>query len=198
MALPISKPDASLQSMPIEIMTIIIGATNLKHEFILSTDHICSLRSSCRALYLTTFDAFARRFFSTRRHMLSRTSLQCLFDIAQCPQLSTYVKEVVIGPGRINTELDTIMERPRRPMNAANGGQQQWWERRGEAGWQDVLDEQTRFEDSGELEEMLGEAFRMLGSLKNVHIDAYAADMHNDYACWTKTWGVKSILGQIG
>jgi hypothetical protein len=52
-----------------------------------------------------SFEKFAQRCFSTRKHMLDRRSLETLLEIAQHPVFSNYVHEVAIGPERINIDF---------------------------------------------------------------------------------------------
>jgi hypothetical protein len=65
-------------------------------DFILNAYNVSALRLASRTLESTTLDAFTRRFFTVRKHMLSKASITCISQIASCPKFSSVVHEVAI------------------------------------------------------------------------------------------------------
>lgn len=90
-----SKP--GLEALPVELMKLVTQSTDAKGKPILSGCDLCNLRSTSRRIQQTTFDDWVKRRFTTRKHMLSRASLQCLLSISTNPVLRSFVQEVAIG-----------------------------------------------------------------------------------------------------
>lgn len=95
-------PVPELESLPIELIEMILNSTRADGEPILSESDICSLCIMNRMLQAASFDTFAKRLFTMRKHMLDQRSLATLSDIAMHPVFSVYVCEVAISPERIN------------------------------------------------------------------------------------------------
>jgi hypothetical protein len=79
-------------------MTQVVDDEYAEGYYTIGRDALSDLRAVSRRIQQTTLDDFAQRYFTTRKHMLSRHSLQCLLDIANNPGLGPYVREVAIGP----------------------------------------------------------------------------------------------------
>lgn len=126
MAAPKTGPRPTLEELPTEIMTMILESSELHYNVeyniiegnfatetskpILEATDIFSLRLASRQLEYKSLDAFGKRFFAVRNHMLSRRSVQCLREISASPKLSRYVKEVVIAPLRISPDMARYKE----------------------------------------------------------------------------------------
>jgi hypothetical protein len=79
-------------------MTQVVDDEYAEGYYTIGRDALSDLRALSRRTQQTTLDDFAQRYFTTRKHMLSHHSLQCLLDIANNPGLGPYVREVAIGP----------------------------------------------------------------------------------------------------
>jgi hypothetical protein len=193
MDLILQKPDATLEGLSVEIMSLIIEEVGpavidstskllcesvfSQDDFVLDAYDVSTLRlASCR-LESTTLDAFTRRFFTTRQHMLSKASVLFLFRIALSPKFSFAVQEVAIGPERVNSRLKMWMSAVRRQY-ADN------WKCEAQDDWQALVGEQRMFDESEEADTMLKNAFKGFKNLKHVHIDAYT--QKNVYTDWNK------------
>lgn len=62
---------------------MVVTAIGAKDKHILDAEDVSNLRLASRCMQAITFDAFAQRFFITRKHMMSRASLECLAAIAK-------------------------------------------------------------------------------------------------------------------
>jgi hypothetical protein len=195
--------------MPVEIMNIIIEAMvpvpavidsdsasdcssdndKANDDFILNAYDVSALRLARRTLESTTLDAFTRRFFTVRKHMLSKASLTCLSQIASSCEFSSYVTEVAIGPERINSGLKMFLSGVSR-ASADN------WKREAQGDWQKLVDKQRAFDGSDEAYTMLKTAFKSYKNLKHVCIDAYEEnDADSD---WSKASGANSTMRKAG
>lgn len=96
------KPTPKLEALPVEIIEVILNSTRWDGLPILNKSDLCSLRSTNRQLQIVSFETFATRLFTTRKHMVERRSLDMLLELAEHSVFSDYVREVVIGPERIN------------------------------------------------------------------------------------------------
>jgi hypothetical protein len=75
---------ASILHLPPEITGYVVEYLSLK-------DLLC-LRQTCHTLNNTTFNVFSEDYFSMRRVMLDRRSLETLANIAEHPTLGPSVK----------------------------------------------------------------------------------------------------------
>jgi hypothetical protein len=205
----LQKPAATLEDMPVEIMNLIIEAMvpvpavidsasdcssdddKAHDDFILNAHDVSALRLASRTLESTTLDAFTRRFFTVRKHMLSKASITCLSQIASCPKFSSVVHEVAIGPERINSGLTMFMGVVREEYTKN-------WKREAQGNWQALVDEQHAFDASGQANSMLGNALKGFTNLKHVRIDTYPDNKGDNGADWSKAWGAKSMMRQAG
>jgi hypothetical protein len=198
-----------MESLPAELMSMVVQATGANNEPILSGEDVVNLRLTSRHYNYHTLNVWAKRFFTTRKHMLSRRSLQCLLDNANDPILSRYVREVAIGPGRINLKLISHLD-PAHPdlINA--------WKRDYKSAWKKLVREHDALEASDAMESMLQEALIKFDNLQHIRVHSYpfswkykvsGEDCENgetdcyveeEAGAWTQTWGKKSILRQIG
>jgi hypothetical protein len=103
---------ATLKDLPVELMDMIMKIKEAKDAALLDVNDISSLRQSGRQINALTLRTFARRFFTTRKHMLSRASLECLVGIAHSPALSQYIQTVAIGPERCTSRTHVPSNRP--------------------------------------------------------------------------------------
>jgi hypothetical protein len=162
----LQKPAAMLEHMPVEIMNMIIEAMvpvpavidsasdcssdddKAHDDFILNAHDVSALRLASRTLESTTLDAFTRRFFTVRKHILSKASITCLSQIASSCKFSSYVTEVAIGPERINSGLTMF-------LSGVSKSSTDNWKREAQDNWQKLVDEQRAFDASGNAYTML-------------------------------------------
>jgi hypothetical protein len=207
----LQKPAATLEGMPVEIMNMIIEAMvpvpavidsdsasdcssdhdKAHDDFILNAYDVSALRLASRTPESTTLDAFTRRFFTVRKHMLSKASITCLSQIASCPKFSSVVYEVAIGPERINSGLMMFMGVVREEYTKN-------WKREAQGDWQALVDEQRAFDASGQAHSMLKNALKGFANLAHVRIDTYPDNKGDDDADWSKAWGAKSMMRKAG
>lgn len=177
-----------IESLPQELLDMIIKATDSKNEPVLNAEEFSNLRISSKTLEINVHDEFAKRFFTKRKHMLSRASLQCLLDISASPKFSSNVEEVNIGPERINSGL---------LMSLAAADKERFQRKRDRlAAWREFVEEQKTFDNSGQEQRMLEKSLHGFRNLKHVHIDSYPDD--TDQVAWSRAWGAKSILRRLG
>lgn len=91
-----------MQGMPGEIISM-DGSLDNKTEVANSTPilDVSDVKNLClytRRSKQTAFDVYAQRYFTVRKYVLSRASLEALLSIAQDPEWSPYVRELSIGP----------------------------------------------------------------------------------------------------
>jgi hypothetical protein len=186
--------EASLEAMPVELMSMIVKATGGDSKPILSAADVSSLRLASRRTYDTSFDAFGQRFMTTRKYMLSRSSLGSLAATAADPNLGSMVREAAIGPERINTYLDYFM---RHHGFREEGRQKNFeaWEKKCGAAWRALVAEQATFEAGGEIIESLTNSFKALTNLRKVRLDGFPETPTVD--AWTGACGTKSVLRQL-
>jgi len=175
---------------------MVVQATGANNKLILSSEDIGNFRLTSRHYNHHALDAWARRFFTTRKHMLSRRSVQCLIDIARDPILSHHVREVAICSERINPKLMLSFDKLPRDR---------WgeWKRHYSRKWRELLQGQDAFEASGDMTPMLKDALNGFDSLQHICVHSNSSDWRNiddsgDGAPWIQTWGTRSILRQIG
>jgi hypothetical protein len=110
-----------LEGLPVEIMNTIVQVvgpaindsipqtpsefSSPQDDFILNAYDISALRLASHHLESTTLNTFTCRFFTTRKHMLSKVSVTCLYRIALSPKFNFAVQEIDIGLERINSGL---------------------------------------------------------------------------------------------
>jgi len=161
-------------------------------EHIIESDDLFSLRLTSNRIRQTTWYGFVLRYFTTRKHMLSRHSLQALLDISNHSVLRHCVRKVVIGPERVNSNFYVNFEYPRDLYDS-------WREIEGP--YHDLVDEQEEFDATKEPTCMLRTIFKNLKNLNDICIetaeeeDAVLRDEHFD---WTHSWGSDSILRKSG
>jgi len=189
---PGRKSQASLEGMPGELMAMIVEASGVDNEFILDVKDASNLRQASRRIHATSFDAFAQRFFTTRKHVLSPKSLRCLEHIAQDAALSPYVRELAIGPECLHPGfiIRKILERPLR-----NG---KWGKKfnKFEPAWRALVEQQAGFEVSNADIASLKKSLQGLHKLQKVRIDAHP-DLEDEKA-WCAAYGRDSILDLLG
>ena len=96
---------SGLEDLPTEVVNMILDSTKDDGTPTLCGSDLCNLRLANRQLQVISFECFAKRCFGTRKHMLDFRSLTTLNEIAQHPIFSDYVREVAIGPERINEDF---------------------------------------------------------------------------------------------
>ncbi|KAI4664102.1 uncharacterized protein J4E79_003603 [Alternaria viburni] len=192
-----TSPKPGLEALPVELMTLVTQSTDAKGKAILSGDDLCNLRSTSRRIKETSYDGWTKRCFSTRKHMLSRASLQCLLSISTDPVFRNYVEEVAIGPEHVNGYMAFW-----KLKNCRSRDQEEDWPRTYGPKHEKLVKEQEEFDASDEAVEMLKSALRGFPNLKHVRIDSYPKDSYpkkdDDAAAWTEAWGSKRILREMG
>ncbi|KAK3297249.1 uncharacterized protein B0H64DRAFT_319374 [Chaetomium fimeti] len=83
---------SGLVQIPLEVLTRIT-------HFISTTD-LGNVRLSCKALEQGLFHFFSHEFFRKKQFMVLSDSLQALIDISKHPNLSPFLKHVIIGTDR--------------------------------------------------------------------------------------------------
>lgn len=176
------------ESLPKELLDMIITATDSKNEPVLNAEELSNLQISSKTLEVNVYDEFAKRFFTKRKHTLSRASLQCLLDISASPKFSSNIEEVNIGPERINSGLLMFLIT----------GEKERFVRKCDrlAAWRKIVKEQKTFGKSGQEQRMLEKSLHEFRNLKHVHIDSYPDK--TDHVAWSRAWDVKSILRRLG
>jgi hypothetical protein len=161
-----SKQPASIEDLPGELMNQIVDDGDAGGYYTINLEDLISLHSISHRVQQTTLDEFAQRYFTTRKYMLSRHSLQCLLDIANHPRLSSYVREVAIGPERINSDLKTFLGtwNPADPVD--------WLERFSPKYVQHVQEQKQLNANNGAVT-MLGTAFKAFENLQHIRIDCF-------------------------
>ncbi|KAI4646590.1 hypothetical protein J4E93_004811 [Alternaria ventricosa] len=164
---------------------------------ILSGDDLCNLRSASRRIKETTYDNWTKRCFATRKHMLSRASLQCLLSISTDPVFRNYVEDVAIGPEHVNGYMAIW-----KLLNCNSEERAEDWPRTYGPKHEKLVKEQEEFDASDEAVEMLKSALRGFPNLKHVRIDSYPVSSYpkksDDAAAWTEAWGSKRVLREMG
>jgi hypothetical protein len=105
-------------------MVLVVSITDAKGKPILSAEDVCNLRLTSRRIQKTTFEGWAKRCFTKRKHMVSRASLQCLLSISANPVLRKYVHEVAIGPERVNEMAGCFLS----PLCRDEEDKEDWYE----------------------------------------------------------------------
>ncbi|KAF2244890.1 hypothetical protein BU26DRAFT_522620 [Trematosphaeria pertusa] len=193
------KPTPTLEGMPVEVMSLILTSVKYKadnedDEYVLGNGDLCNIRLVSRRVCQTSEDAFAQRFFISRKHMLSRTSLQALVDISRHPVFSNYVREVAIGPERVNAPVIAIFETF---LTAFMGEvETEAWKAKFGPRQEKLILEQEEFDTSGQALDLLKVALEGFEHLTNIRLDSYPRS--NNDGEWTRAWGAKTILEQLG
>jgi len=187
-----TSSNPGLEALPVELMTLVTQSTDAKGKTILSGDDLCNLRSTSRRIQQTTYADWTKRCFGTRKHMLSRASLQCLLSISTDPVLRNYVEEVAIGPEHVNGYMAFW-----KLKNCTSKDQAEDWPRTYGPKHEKLVKEQEEFDASDEAVEMLKSALRGFPSLKHVRIGSYPKK-NDDAAAWTEAWGSKRVLREMG
>ena len=103
------RPAPTLEGLPPEVMYIVLNAYKDdeygRRIHRLEKSDLCNLRLVSRRVHDTTLHGFGKRIFASRKHMLSRYSLYGLRDISRHETFRDYVREVVIGPERVNQDF---------------------------------------------------------------------------------------------
>ncbi|KAF2659550.1 hypothetical protein K491DRAFT_675529 [Lophiostoma macrostomum CBS 122681] len=194
-----SKPSPTLEGMPQEIMTMIMNSAEKstapsdvdKHEapYVLSAQDACNMRLASRRLEQTTLDSFSRRFFTCRKYMISRHSLDALWNIKFHHVFGDYIREIAIGVEGVNPDFAFWLSQD--PKEKA------MWIAKFGATHKKMLDEQKTFEASNDAVDMLSRIFKSLRGLKHVRIDSFPEGGNKD-KCWLDCWGSASILRKMG
>jgi hypothetical protein len=194
-----TKPSATLEGIPQEIMTMIINSAEKSTspyklceemtEHVLSAEDACNVRLASRRMEQTTLDSFRKRFFTCRKHMISRHSLEALWDISLHPVFGEYIREIAIGTEGVNPDFEMWL--------AQEPEERALWKARFDDIHQTMVRDQKDFEASGDAVDMLSSIFKSIHSLKHVRIDSFPEDLKEDKA-WLECWGSASILRQMG
>lgn len=103
------RPAPTLEGLPLELMYMVLNAYKkdeyCPRTYILEQSDLCNLRLVSRRVHETTLHDFGKRIFTSRKHMLSRYSLYALRDISRHATFRHYVREVTIGPERVNPDF---------------------------------------------------------------------------------------------
>jgi hypothetical protein len=200
-------PSATVEGMPPEVMTMIVSCVekvpkpawkttyelpNDHFEHIIESEDLFSLRLTSNRIRDTTWYGFVVRYFTTRKHMLSRHSLQALLDISNHTVLRHCVRKIIIGPERVNSNFYVNFEYPRDLYDT--------W-REVERPYHDLVDEQEEFEATKQPTCMLRTIFKNLKNFNDICIETAEeedAALKHKYFDWTHSWGSKSILQKSG
>jgi hypothetical protein len=206
MAFPGEILPASLDTMPPEIMDIIAKSQTKgahgKDEFVLDAQDFGNLRLVNRQVCHTTFHTFAKRFFTLRKHMLSRFGLQALDNISRHPHLRKYVKEVAFGPERVRDDVADHM-RDCDFIDRMSEVARKRWERHYGGVYELVVSEQQKLEweyaflGTSGLSSMLSAALSGFSALENVRIDAHKDESDKEQP-WDRPWGITNTLRALG
>jgi hypothetical protein len=132
-------------------------------DFIPNAYDISALRLASHHLESTTLNTFTRRFFTTRKHMLSKVSVTCLYRIALSPKFNFLYGEVDIGLERINSGLTMCISDVSRQC-VIN------WRREALDDWQALVDEQREFDASDRADAILKAVLKGFKNLMHVRI----------------------------
>lgn len=92
----------TLESLPTELLTAVAEAAD--------SNDLLALRLTSRRLRDTSEEPFGTAFFTIRKHIISRHSLQGLVEITAHPTFGQYVRTVMIGATRITmAEFDYLL-----------------------------------------------------------------------------------------
>ncbi|KAF3049526.1 hypothetical protein E8E11_009763 [Didymella keratinophila] len=195
MSQPLSAPTPELGSLPIELIEMILNSTEADGELILSRSDIRTLRLMNRTLQAASFETFAKQHFTIRKHMLDRRSLDMLLNIAKHPVFSTYVREVAIGPERINAMYieDDDDLRPDDDPRCSDGLINSHRDPSTVARFRELVSAQENFDadcdSASEYAMTLGQALKTFSNLQTIRLDTYM-DMEDDEHR-PKAWGAR-------
>jgi hypothetical protein len=159
---------ATLEDLPVELMDMIMKIKGANDAPLLDVNDLTSLRQPSRQINALSLRTLSRRFFTMRKHMRSRASLECLVGIARSPALSPYVQTVAIGPERVNSRVQATTPHSKDP--AVRDG----WKEGNEVAWDALVREQRESDASNAADSMMKEAFELFKNLKLVRLDSYA------------------------
>ncbi|KAF2000605.1 hypothetical protein P154DRAFT_198938 [Amniculicola lignicola CBS 123094] len=157
----------------------------------LDQDDFFNLRLVNRRVHKDTFKLF-EPFFVSRKHMVSRYSVQAIHGISQHETLRHRVQELIIGPERLNIRLADENAHTRKKDWKPNSGPV----------FEQLLKEQQDFENSGHAVTLLGEAVANLPNLKSIVLSTYPEDKRFEPGHWMeydcrRSWGSKTLLQQV-
>jgi hypothetical protein len=179
-----------METLPIELFEMVVNSTtNSGHPYLNAPD-ICNLRLVNHQLQAATFEIFAKRFFTTRKHFIDRRSLDALLQIANHSNFSDYVRVVAIGPERIN---NMFVANPCLKHGKISGT----WDADflGDCCPVEVLQfancvrEHVNYEKSGEPTKTLENALQKFKNLEVVRLDSYV-DIENEDG-QPQAWGAQ-------
>jgi hypothetical protein len=184
-----TKPKATLEGMPPEVMAMIVRATDRNDTPNLTVKDLSSLLPTSRRVRDNAFYAVWQRLFATRRYMLSRASLKNLDNNSKFGGVGLHVRQVVIGPECINSNAASLLALL--PKNKKIKWTQQY-----QSIWRSLVEDQAQFEANNDDISSLSESLMRLDKLENVHIDSFPFVAGAE--AWRAACGSGSLLNKLG
>ncbi|CBX96001.1 hypothetical protein IAQ61_004822 [Plenodomus lingam] len=195
MTTPTPRTLSFLETLPTELIGLITDAQDSQGHNLSKTD-LGNLRLASRRMQQATFQNIAKRAHTTHKFMLSRASIQYMLEIGNDEYASPYVREIAIGPERLNPNFEALLEDMDEKVK-------EHWLECFKPVYDKLVKEQQEFVTSGDMSRMLSEAFVKFPNLERVRLDSYPLDpvgTYNDATIteWTVGWGASSLLQEIG
>jgi hypothetical protein len=182
-----TKPQATLEGMPSEVMAMIVRAISGNDGSILSLEDLLNPRLTSRRIEDMASYAIRQRHLDTRRYILSPASLKTVANDPRMVNVDPYILQLVIGPERINSNSRSLLE------HMAEGKVTKW-EKKFLPVWRSLVEEQAQFEANSEDISSLAEIFKRLVNLQSVHMDT----IPRDEKAWRSACGAESVLNKVG
>jgi hypothetical protein len=167
---------SGLVQIPLEVLI------RITHH--ISTTDLGNVRLSCKALEQGLFNFFAHEFFRKKQFMVLSESLQALIDISKHPNLSPFLRHVIIATDRPTPRYYNSMnnsDESRDRNEVANADHMQLLA-------------------AGGLRDMLAEAFANLTNLETVDIRDFNSPSRNRDGSGTewRSWGARTLEESTG
>jgi hypothetical protein len=184
-----TKPKATLEGMPPEVMAMIVRATDRNDTPNLTVKDLSSLLLTSRRVRDSAFYAVWQRLFAMRRYMLSRASLKNLDNNSKFGGVGLHVHQVVIGPECINSNAASLLALL--PKN-----KKMKWTQQYQSIWRSLVEDQAQFEANNDDISSLSESLMRLDKLENVKIDSFPFVAGAE--AWRAACGSGSLLNKLG
>ncbi|KAH6641156.1 hypothetical protein F5144DRAFT_599807 [Chaetomium tenue] len=167
---------SGLAQIPLEVLI------RITHH--ISTTDLGNVRLSCKALEQGLFNFFSHEFFRKKQFMVLTESLQALIDISKHPNLSPFLKHVIIATDRlvpVYYNSPSRDDKSRVRLELANADHMQ-------------------LIAAGGLRDMLAEAFANLTNLETVDIRDFNSPSRSRDGRGTewRSWGAKTLAESTG
>ncbi|KAF2495399.1 hypothetical protein BU16DRAFT_527268 [Lophium mytilinum] len=180
----------NLTGLPGDILHIVAN------EHLESLDFF-NLRLTSKHLRERTEKAFGRRYFKTKKFMLSPMSLNALLDISKHAQLGQFVRHISIGSERLQSNYLHAFEPASR--SATEVWRKEYFEK-----YSTFVADQERMERNGDDVQILAQVFESLPNLESVSMGEVAlvcpikALRPFEDANLTQSWGVEKLIRELG